>query len=111
MHMGQPALLYLVPTCLGTMCYIGWRRKELQQLWDGPRVLRAADDVVFGNSGSNAGGTAQHAPLPLEEQEEPDKDDAVALAVPPSAVDDDDDAPEGDLSLTANGSRTNPTSP
>jgi len=108
MHMGQPALLYLVPTCLGTICYIGWRRKELQQLWDGPRVLRAADDVVFGNS--NAGGTAQHAPLPLEEQE-PDNDDAVALAVPPSAVDD-DDAPEGDLSLTANGSsRSNPTSP
>ena len=109
MHMGQPALLYLVPTCLGTMCYIGWRRKELQQLWDGPRVLRAADDVVFGTN-NNAGGTAQHTPLPLEEQE-PDNDDAVALAVPPSAVDDDDDAPEGDLSLTANGSRTNPTSP
>lgn len=78
MQMGQPALLYLVPCCLGTMSYIGWRRNELQQLWDGPRVLRTADDVVFGIVTS----TNQHVPLALEEEAMA----ADALTAPPSAV-------------------------
>ena len=48
MNMGQPALLYLVPCCLGTMAYLGWRRGELRDLWDGPRAIRIADAIAFG---------------------------------------------------------------
>lgn len=48
MQMGQPALLYLVPCCLGTVCWLGWRRGELDELWHGPRVVRAADRLVYG---------------------------------------------------------------
>jgi hypothetical protein len=90
MRMGQPALLYLVPCCLGTMLYVG--RHELSQLWDGPRVLKAADEILYGPSSSssgaahnNGGGTPSHAPLPVEEEA---GDGAMA---PPSAVDDDED--------------------
>jgi len=52
MQMGQPALLYLVPSCLGTMIFMGWRRKELKELWDGPRVIRTADEMLHGSSTS-----------------------------------------------------------
>lgn len=45
-HMGQPALLYLVPSCLGTMCYLGWKRSELRQLWEGPKVLETAEQIA-----------------------------------------------------------------
>lgn len=48
-HMGQPALLYLVPCCLGTMCILGWQRQELRQLWDGPKVLETAEQIVNGS--------------------------------------------------------------
>ena len=48
MEMGQPALLYLVPCTLGTMTFLGWRRHELRSLWDGPNVLRSADQIVYG---------------------------------------------------------------
>jgi hypothetical protein len=48
MNMGQPALLYLVPCTLGTMSFLGWRRQELRQLWEGPRVLKTADQIVYG---------------------------------------------------------------
>ncbi len=48
-HMGQPALLYLVPTCLGTMCFLGWQRKELRQLWEGPKVLETAEQIIRGS--------------------------------------------------------------
>ena len=41
---GQPALLYLVPACLGTMIYVGWH--ELGELWKGPQVLCWADNLV-----------------------------------------------------------------
>jgi len=99
MHMGQPALLYLVPCCLGTMAYMGWRRKELQQLWDGPRVLRAADDVVFGQQQQQQQ-PQQHAPLPSEE----DPNTVDALAMPDSAVDDvEEEEGEGELTrITTN---------
>lgn len=46
MQMGQPALLYLVPMCLGTTMFIGWRKGELSDLWNGSKILRAADDIV-----------------------------------------------------------------
>jgi hypothetical protein len=44
MERGQPALLYLVPACLGTMFFIGWN--ELGELWRGPEVIRMADRIV-----------------------------------------------------------------
>jgi len=37
---GQPALLYLVPCCLGMICIIG--RKELKDLWTGSRAIQLA---------------------------------------------------------------------
>ena len=49
MNMGQPALLYLVPCCLGTLCYLGWRRGEFWELWESPRVIRAADRILGGD--------------------------------------------------------------
>ena len=108
MHMGQPALLYLVPCCLGTMIYIGHRRNELLQLWDGPRVLQTADNILYNNSSSSESGGSSarsgqepqvnspsnnninnlHAPIPMDE--EGYGHDALAVA-PPSAVDDDND--------------------
>lgn len=48
MHMGQPALLYLVPCCLGTMAVLGYMRGELPQLWSGPKVLQDADTIAYG---------------------------------------------------------------
>ena len=48
MQMGQPALLYLVPCCLGTMVYMGHKAGELKDLWEGPRVIRAADALMYG---------------------------------------------------------------
>lgn len=41
MNMGQPALLYLVPLCLGTICILGWIRGEFKELWNGPKILVA----------------------------------------------------------------------
>lgn len=79
MEMGQPALLYLVPCCLGTMVFMGWRRKELSALWDGPRVIRTADVMLFGrlpydnhsseasNNRTGSRNAAGVLPVPLEE--------------------------------------------
>jgi hypothetical protein len=87
MQMGQPALLYLVPCCLGTMACLGWRRNEWGELWKGPRALKAADALLWGHEYP----ADDHAPLPVEEGGE---DDVLASA-PPSAVDE-----EGDVSLS-----------
>lgn len=69
MNMGQPALLYLVPCCLGTMLYLGWQRGELKDLWTGPSAIQAVDDMIFG----------VHSPVSaqqsLEEQTQVDRDD------------------------------------
>uniref|UniRef100_A0A7S4MHZ3 PA domain-containing protein n=1 Tax=Odontella aurita TaxID=265563 RepID=A0A7S4MHZ3_9STRA len=54
MQMGQPALLYLVPCCLGTVMWLGWRRGELEELWNGPRVVRAADRLIYGEEEDEA---------------------------------------------------------
>ncbi|KMT16379.1 hypothetical protein BVRB_3g055240 [Beta vulgaris subsp. vulgaris] len=35
-HSPQPALLYLVPSTLGPIIVISWRRNELMELWEGP---------------------------------------------------------------------------
>jgi hypothetical protein len=57
MEMGQPALLYLVPCTLGTMTFMGWRRKELRSLWEGPRLIASADIIVYGRTTSSNGPT------------------------------------------------------
>jgi signal peptide peptidase-like protein 2B len=42
----QPAMLYVVPACLGTLFFLGWRRRELSELWMGPKVMNKADKMV-----------------------------------------------------------------
>merc|ERR1711862_925326 len=49
MRMGQPALLYLVPCCLGTMCFLGWRRGEIKDIWKTPKVLTTCDQLLLGD--------------------------------------------------------------
>ena len=73
MRMGQPALLYLVPCCLGTMAAIGTRKREIQQLWDGPAWL---DE----NQTTTNAATGGHAPLPSSEDQE-------AIAAPSASAD------------------------
>jgi signal peptide peptidase-like protein 2B len=46
MNMGQPALLYLVPCCLGTMVYLAKNRGE--DLWNTPKVIIACDEILYG---------------------------------------------------------------
>ena len=58
MEMGQPALLYLVPCTLGTMTFMGWRRNELRGLWDGPRLIATADQIVYGRNASTTNGSS-----------------------------------------------------
>mmetsp|Transcript_31189 Transcript_31189/g.68468 ORF Transcript_31189/g.68468 Transcript_31189/m.68468 type:complete len:1004 (-) Transcript_31189:186-3197(-) len=48
MQMGQPALLYLVPCCLGTITFLGWRNHELGELWEGPKAIKTADAMMYG---------------------------------------------------------------
>jgi signal peptide peptidase-like 2B len=48
MKMGQPALLYIVPCCLGTIHYQSWRRQELHDLWKGPAAFHKADMMLSG---------------------------------------------------------------
>lgn len=66
MNMGQPALLYLVPCCLGTICYMGWRRNELNDLWHGPKVIRTCDTLLYGEAHGGVGDPGL-APVPTEE--------------------------------------------
>jgi len=42
----QATLLYIVPTCLGTTALVGIIRRELSELWVGPRVLMKANRMV-----------------------------------------------------------------
>jgi signal peptide peptidase-like protein 2B len=53
MRMGQPALLYLVPCCLGTICILGWRRGELQDFWDTPKVLKQCYEYLQSDENSS----------------------------------------------------------
>ncbi|KAL3822118.1 hypothetical protein ACHAXA_011896 [Cyclostephanos tholiformis] len=67
MEMGQPALLYLVPCCLGTMVYMGRRAGELGDLWEGPRAIRAADALMYGEAHVESAAAAAEQDLALEE--------------------------------------------
>ncbi len=89
-EMGQPALLYLVPCTLGTIVYKGSKRNELMLLWEGPKVLKQADFICYGNSSptSNPGQTENSAPVTTNgnetilEVEEEFVDDEAGDAVP-----------------------------
>ncbi|XP_078442179.1 SIGNAL PEPTIDE PEPTIDASE-LIKE 1 [Wolffia australiana] len=45
----QPALLYLVPSTLGPVMLISWRRKDLAELWEGP-VSTSSDKLHLLNA-------------------------------------------------------------
>lgn len=47
MQMGQPALLYLVPMTLGWMIYLAVRRREMNEIWHGPNVMKQAREVLY----------------------------------------------------------------
>ena len=82
MQMGQPALLYLVPCCLGTFVCLAWNRGELADLWDSPKAIRAADTIVYGEEVLP---TDQHQPVVTSEEE------GLQVATVPSAMDQDDE--------------------
>lgn len=52
LRMAQPALLYLVPCCLGSVLITGWIKKDLKQLWNGPKKPTNMDpeQLVYDNS-------------------------------------------------------------
>jgi len=47
MHLGQPALLYLVPGTLGTTYVLGFCRGEVGELWEGKPSIRNEEDDVY----------------------------------------------------------------
>lgn len=89
MNMGQPALLYLVPCCLGTMSFMAWRRNEFLSLWEGPKAIRTVDEWLYGPLEEETSGNPnnEHAQVP--------QDDGLDAPTVPSALD------EGDLPLVA----------
>lgn len=70
---GQPALLYLVPCCLGTVALLAWRRGQLRELWsadldtdDGGRdrsVAGSSARPVLGIGSLEAGEAEEYALL------------------------------------------------
>jgi len=58
MQMGQPALLYLVPCCLGTICVLGYKRGELVDLWNTPKVIVSCDEILYGGDVADGGGVS-----------------------------------------------------
>jgi hypothetical protein len=75
MNMGQPALLYLVPMCLGSMSFMGWRRNELVGLWEGPKIIKTVDVMMYGD---------------YEPAEVTSEEDGLEAASVPSAKDEDE---------------------
>ena len=66
-NMGQPALLYLVPCCLGTMSFLGWKRNEFHELWNTPKIILSCDRLL--SDGSDDNGDVNHGgDLALEEE-------------------------------------------
>lgn len=114
MQMGQPALLYLVPCTLGTMSYLGWKRQELFSLWEGPRVIATADEIVYGRRPSQQ----QHQPTSSSESQQQQGDDAVGMVRIGSTESDtggpnnneefaDDDDETGDVPLLSSNTNNN----
>jgi hypothetical protein len=46
MKRGQPALLYIVPACLLTIFVLGLRKRQLSDMWAGPKVMKKANRLV-----------------------------------------------------------------
>ena len=44
--MSQPALLYLAPICLAAIFFLGLKRRELAELWQGPRSMWKANKLI-----------------------------------------------------------------
>lgn len=82
MKMGQPALLYLVPCTVGTMGFMAWRRNELDSLWEGPKAIRTADVMLYGEQPVESN---IHEPVPVEEGQD--------IQPVPSAIDTDGEMP------------------
>lgn len=57
MQSGQPALLYLVPCLLGSVFFVAWRRGEIGELWEGPRV---PESVRVFNAHAAAAPSSEH---------------------------------------------------
>ena len=57
-QMGQPALLYLVPMCCGTVALLAHVRGEFYDFWNGPKVIRAVDNMI-----ATGGGYHQERPI------------------------------------------------
>jgi hypothetical protein len=43
-HWAQPAMIYLVPGTLLPFVYMAWRRREVQDVWDGIKSHHRIDD-------------------------------------------------------------------
>ena len=50
--MGQLALLYLVPCCLGTIVCMGCRAGKLANLWEGPRAIKVTEALIYSGRGA-----------------------------------------------------------
>lgn len=44
--MRQPELIYIVPSCIGTLFFLGLWRRALSELWTGPKVMMKADRMI-----------------------------------------------------------------
>ena len=42
----QPALIYIVPSCIGTLFFLGLWRRALSELWSGPKIMIKADRMI-----------------------------------------------------------------
>ena len=42
----QPTLIYIVPSCIGTLFFLGLWRRALSELWTGPQVMVKADRMI-----------------------------------------------------------------
>jgi Signal peptide peptidase len=120
MQMGQPALLYLVPCTLGTMTYLGWRRQELRTLWEGPKVIAAADEIVYGRRSQHPRGTTPaggEADVPSDNDAESGAAPDSTSSLPAGEVDDDGETDNVPLLSSSAGNRgndgggSNPTDP
>ncbi|TYZ69366.1 hypothetical protein PybrP1_001356 [[Pythium] brassicae (nom. inval.)] len=57
MQMGQPALMYLVPTTLGTVVALAWKNGDLKAMWTGVGLAgdsrESDDELEVGDAGYN----------------------------------------------------------
>lgn len=76
MKQGQPALMYLVPTTLGTLVLVAWRRGILKKLWDGPEEFKAGRARALTTGTRERGFTVDHV---IETSEDHHHHDGVVM--------------------------------